>query len=176
MYRPHWIQFSWNLKQLPAEAPTHAVKSVELRKAGADDADAVWTFMERAFATDLAWGMALNGRMKHLKDAVFEGIEDKNVEYWVVDHGKKIVGGAGLLLDAEAPVQMVSGICVMEEYRCRGLGAWLLHTALKRLAETGLQSAAVVTRSNTHAARYLYPKFSATPAPVEAFPEIKQFA
>jgi len=176
MYRPHWIQFSWNLKLLPAEAPGHSVKSVELRKAGPDDAMAVWTFMERAYTTDLAWGMTLAERLKKLKDAVFEGIEDKNVEFWVADHGRKIIGGSGLLLDAGAPVQMVTGVCVMEEYRCRGLGGWLLHASLKRLAETGLESAAVVTRSNTHAARYLYRKFSSAPAQAEAFPEIKQFA
>jgi N-acetylglutamate synthase-like GNAT family acetyltransferase len=175
MYRPQWIRFSWDLKKLPAEAPPHEVKSVELRKAEPDDAHAVWTFLERAFATEQAWGMTLKERMKHLKDAVFQGIEEKNVEYWLLEHGKKIVAGTGLLLDAGAPMQLISGICVMEEYRCRGLGTWLLHAGLKRMADAGLASAAVVTRSNTHAARYLYPKFAATSAPVEAFPEIKQF-
>lgn len=170
------MQFSWDLKRLPEEGPTHAVRSVELRRGAEADAGATWTFLERAFATDLAWGMALSGRLKQLRDVVYEGIGDKNVEFWLVEHGKKIIAASGLLVDRGAPVQLVTGVCVMEEYRCRGLGTWLLHHSLKRAHEAGLETAAVVTRSNTHAARYLYRKMGSTSAPVEAYPEIKQFA
>jgi ribosomal protein S18 acetylase RimI-like enzyme len=175
MYRPHWLKFSWKLNNLPAEAPKHAVKSVELRQATPDDADALWVSLERAYATDLAWGLVLPERLKRLKD-VIEGIEEKNVQFWVLEHGKRIVAGSGLLVDAEAPVQFLSGICVMEEYRCRGVGAYLLHAGLKQLADSGLTEASVVTRSNTTAARYLYPKFGSTQTKLEEFPELKQFA
>lgn len=176
MYRPQWLQFSWNLKSLPESVPVHQVRSVELRKATPADRAPLWAFLERAYATDLAWGIILKDRLRHLREAVDEGIEDKKVAFWLVEHGKKIIGTTGLLLDAGAPVQLISGICVMEEYRCRGLGTWLLHHSLKELAAAGLEKAAVVTRSNTHAARYLYRKLNSVSTPLDDFPSIQQFA
>ena len=51
------------------------------------------------------------------------------------------------------------GVCVLNEYRCRGLGTYLLHDSLRRLHERGLEEARLVTRKGLPADRYLYPKF-----------------
>ena len=51
------------------------------------------------------------------------------------------------------------GVCVLNEYRCRGLGTFILHESLRRLKERGLEEARVVTRKGLPADRYLYPKF-----------------
>jgi ribosomal protein S18 acetylase RimI-like enzyme len=48
---------------------------------------------------------------------------------------------------------------VLNEYRCRGLGTYLLQESLRRLKERGLEEARVVTRKGLTADRYLYPKF-----------------
>lgn len=173
MYRPHWLKFTWKLKELPAEAPTHAVKAVELRKAEAPDAAPLWAMMERAFSTEMAWGMLLPERLKHLREAVHEGIEQKSTHFLVIEHGRRIIGGSGVLKESQAEAHLLTGICVMEEYRCRGLGAWLLYHSLRTLADAGLPEASVVTRSNTAAARYLYPKAAPSPVKVDGFPAIK---
>ena len=51
------------------------------------------------------------------------------------------------------------GVCVLNEYRCRGLGTYLLYDSLRRLRDRGLKEARLVTRKGLPADRYLYSKF-----------------
>lgn len=173
MFRPHWATYRWNLKSLPAEAPRHLVKSTELRAANEDDAATIWSAMERSFAAEQAWGLQLLDRVRMLRKTVFDALKEKKVHFLVVEHGRRIIAGSGLVADSESPVQLATGIWVMEEYRCRGLGKFLLHASLKHLSDSGIDEAVVVTKSNTAAAKYLYPKFESTTGKVEAFPELK---
>ncbi len=174
MFRPHWATFHWKLNNLPAEAPRHLVKSTELRTATEDDAAVIWTAMERSFATEQAWGMQLLERLRMLRKTVYDGLKEKKVRFLLIEHGRRIVAGSGLIEDAQSEVQLATGIWVMEEYRCRGLGHYLLHQSLKQLADSGLNEAAVVTRSNTAAAKYLYPKFEPVIGKAENYPDLKQ--
>ena len=173
MFRPHWATYRWKLKTLPADAPRHLVKSTELRTATEDDASGIWTAMERSFASEQAWGMQLLERVRMLRKAVYDGLKDNKVQFIVVEHGRRIIAGSGLIKDAESPLHLATGVWVMEEYRCRGLGHFLLHASLKNLADAGLDEAVVVTRSNTAGAKYLYPKFDSTVGKLEEFPELK---
>lgn len=173
MFRPHWASYHWKLKNLPGEAPRHLVKSTELRLATEEDAATLWTVMERSFATEQAWGMQLPERVRLLRKTVYDGLRENKVKFLLVEHGRRVIAGTGLVEDSQSEIQLVTGVWVMEEYRCRGLGHYLLHASLKHLAESGLDEAAVVTRSNTAAAKYLYTKFEPTVGKVEAFPELK---
>lgn len=173
MFRPHWATYRWNLKSLPSEAPRHLVKSTELRAANEDDAATIWSAMERSFASEQAWGMQLLDRVRMLRKTVYDGLKQKKVHFLVIEHGRRIIAGCGLISDPGSPMHLATGVWVLEEYRCRGLGKFLLHGSLKHLSESGLSEAVVVTRSNTAGAKYLYPKFDSTAGKVEAFPELK---
>ncbi|MDX6766941.1 MAG: GNAT family N-acetyltransferase [Candidatus Methylacidiphilales bacterium] len=173
MFRPYWAAFHWNLKSLPADCPRPQVKSIELREATVEDAANLWSVMQRSFNTELAWGLLLEERTRFLRRTVYDGLLDRKVEFLVVEHGRRIIAGSGLLKNPQSPVHLVTGIWVMEEYRCRGLGLYLLHASLKRLAESGLEDASVITRSNTAAAKYLYPKLDSHTVKLEAYPELK---
>ena len=174
MFRPHWATYRWNLKSLPSEAPRHLVKSTELRTATEDDAAAIWGAMERSFASEQAWGMQLLDRVRLLRKTVYDGLKEKKVQFLVIEHGRRIIAGSGLISDSESPLHLATGVWVMEEYRCRGLGKFLLHASLKHLSGAGLEEAVVVTRSNTAGAKYLYPKFESVAGKVEDFPELKE--
>jgi ribosomal protein S18 acetylase RimI-like enzyme len=54
------------------------------------------------------------------------------------------------------------GICVLNEYRSRGIGSFLLYKSLQHLKEKGLKTAHVLTRRGVTAERFLYPKFGST--------------
>jgi hypothetical protein len=56
---------------------------------------------------------------------------------------------------------------VLSEYCSRGLGTSLLHASLKQLAEVGLVQATGITKENTTACKFVYPKFGSTSAPCE---------
>ncbi|MDD5261236.1 MAG: GNAT family N-acetyltransferase [Methylacidiphilales bacterium] len=175
MYKPDWIRFSWELKSLPAKEPKLNGGFV-IRKAEEDEREEVYNVVERSYLAELAWGIASLERLAELKEAILKGMGEKDFRVLIVEDGKRIIGASALLTDPTAPRQLVSGICVMEEYRCRGAGTALLWQSLKLLADEGLDTASVVTRSNVPACKFLYTKFTSRRERVEEMPVLKQFA
>ena len=150
--------------------------SLEIRKATADERLEVFTVVERSYLAELAWGLLSSDRIRELKDVIIKGMEGKDLEVLVLEDGKRIVGASVILPDASAARQLVSGICVLEEYRCRGSATGLLWRSLKLLADKDLGTASVVTRSNLPACKFLYPKFGSSRERIEELPVLKQFA
>jgi GNAT superfamily N-acetyltransferase len=81
------------------------------------------------------------------------------VTFVAIKHGARIIAASAIRDSGDKVSNLPLGICVLNEYRCRGLGTYLLHESLRRLKERGLDEARLVTRKGLPADRYLYPKF-----------------
>jgi GNAT superfamily N-acetyltransferase len=78
-----------------------------------------------------------------------------------IDSSGAIVAVGGLNQDPSgaAGVGRVRRVYVHSGFRNRGIGKYLLHASLSVLKESGLSLVTGMTRANTAAARYVYPKF-----------------
>jgi hypothetical protein len=174
MFRPEWIRFNWDLKKLPSDEPK-AGPGLEVRLGEEDEAQAIVIVVERSYQAEQGWGIARPQRLKELKEIILRSMDEKDVKVLVLQDGRRIVGASVLCTDAEAPRQLVSGVCVTEEYHCRGWGSLLLWRSLKFLSEQGLDKASVVTRSNVNAFKYLYPKYHSTRERLEELPVLEKY-
>jgi predicted N-acetyltransferase YhbS len=57
----------------------------------------------------------------------------KPVPALVICHGQRIIGASALSTEMDAENHLLSGPCVLMEYRNRGLGTALLYYSLKQL-------------------------------------------
>ncbi|MEM6821966.1 MAG: GNAT family N-acetyltransferase [Verrucomicrobiota bacterium] len=159
MYRQKWKKFTWNLSSLPGEDSIAEIKG-DLRLAEKEDREACWDIIERSLMTERAWGGEMDGKVVEFKELFPKCFgTDVSQEIIVWEDGRRLVGLSAINLDRESGRQLISGVCVFEEYRCRGGGNALLLRSLHRLKEKGLSEASVVTLDNVTAAKYLYPKF-----------------
>jgi GNAT superfamily N-acetyltransferase len=175
MYRPDWLKFTWNLSSIPEVLPVvGSLPDVRVGEEG--DEGQFWEAMERSFKTEIAWGPLQNERIAECRDLAPDPMDGRDVRTIVLEDGKRIVGGSLLSIDTESSRHFLSGIFVIEEYRCRGAGEALLWKSLNFLKENGLNHAIAVTRSNLSAAKYLYPKYNASRETLKAVPSLKQAA
>lgn len=166
-----WQRFHWDLdRTLDASRPV--MPPFIFRSAKAEDLDAVLKVVSSALLMERAWtGSATDfGRdLEKRCEGAFEGDSPACV---VVQHGTRIIGASVLQLDADAEFHLITGPCILHEYRSRGFGSALLQQSLERLREEGLPRATATARVNSTAARFVYPKFGGVaeepiPAPAE---------
>ncbi|MDR1305609.1 MAG: GNAT family N-acetyltransferase [Verrucomicrobiales bacterium] len=174
MFKPEWIRFNWDLKKLPAEEPK-AGAGLTIRLGEEAEGRAIVTVLERTYQAEQGWGVARAARLKELREVVLRGMGEKDLKVLMLQDGRRTVGVSVLCVAADAPRQLVSGVCVLEEYHCRGWGALLLWRSLKYLSEQGLERAAVVTRSNVNACRYLYSKYHSTRERLDESPTLEKY-
>jgi len=166
MYRDQWIKFTWDIKALPAFEPQLRA-SMRIRKAVDDDPiDKIWGCTERAFEMDQGWSVNLKQILERLEQSVRKGLDGGEKTALLLEDGKRFVGVSVIdPKNANGP-HLVTGICVEDEYRCRGYGTALLHATLTALSEAGLAEAYVLSRVKVNASKYLYPKFGSKSAPL----------
>ena len=169
------VRFSWNLKELP-EGCGALPKPYVLRTAGEQEADEALAVVQSCYNLDPEW----SGCAQHTQGTVLPGVIQalaKEPTCLFVLHGNRII--AASVYDGDPPeggVHLVSGPCVLIEYRNRGIGGALLAATLDALRAKGLPEATGRTRPNSPSAKFLYSKFGgrpvppkpAAPAPVEA--------
>ena len=100
-----------------------------------------------------------------------EVFEHKPVPCLVVTHGTRIIGASPLDMNRDAECHLVSGPCILNEYRNRGIGTQLLYHSLVALREAGLTQARGITKSNLPVAKFVYSKFRSLAEPYEFEPE-----
>lgn len=147
---------------------------MELRPGLPSEKEQIWTAIERSYQAEQGWGVLLPSRLKELREILYKGLDEGFLEMIVLEDGKRIIGASGMVVNLAGPRQLATGICVLEEYRCRGYGAALLMASLKFLADKKIDSAAVVTRSNVLAYKYLYSKFGSHMDKMDALPNLTQ--
>jgi len=153
-----WVQFTWNLKSLSADAPK-ALSRYTAEAATLDDKTLLLAAITRSMSMEPAWSDDLAARVKLAEEIVQTAFPAGEVSFVAIKHGSRIIGAAAIRDAGDKVSNLPLGVCVLNEYRCRGLGTFLLHESLRRLKERGLDEARLVTRKGLPADRFLYPKF-----------------
>jgi ribosomal protein S18 acetylase RimI-like enzyme len=164
-----WVQFTWNLKKLPAESPKLDARYA-VEAATPDDKALLLAAVTRSMSMEPAWSDDLSARVKLAEEIVANDWPAGEVTFVVIKHGARIIGASAIRDSGDKVSNLPLGVCVLSEYRCRGLGAYLLHESLRRLKERGLEEARLVTRKGLPADRYLYPKFGGERAMLAGVP------
>jgi ribosomal protein S18 acetylase RimI-like enzyme len=153
-----WVQFTWNLKTLTAEAPKIDPRYI-VEAATMEDKNLLLAAVTRSMSMEPAWSDDLAVRVKLAEEIIQTAFPAGEVTFVAIKHGARIIGAAAIRDSGDKVSNLPLGVCVLNEYRCRGLGTYLLHESLRRLKERGLEDARVVTRKGLPADRFLYPKF-----------------
>lgn len=163
-----WLSFEW--KTSGVSEVGEALAPLLIRPARKDDEEVVKKAVLSAFSMDPAWGdvtRALTEKFGTLIGTAFEAAEPPCV---VLLHGSRIIGASHMDVAIEASNHLVTGPCVLHEYRNRGLGSALLQASLVFLREHGVSTARGITRGNSISARFVYPKFGGRSHPLETDP------
>jgi N-acetylglutamate synthase-like GNAT family acetyltransferase len=164
-----WTRFTWDLAKLPAEG-TDLDPHYHIRPVTREEEKTVRAVISSSFALDMNWSDTLK-TMKDWLDAKLEEVfEHRVVPCLVVTHGTRIIGASPLDPDQEAECHLVSGPCILNEYRNRGIGTELLFQSLHALREAGFEEARAITKSNAPVAKFVYTKFSSVSEPWEFEP------
>jgi len=164
-----WIRFEWDLTKGDFDRPV-AASHYQLRSASADEGDAVLKVVTSSFSVDAFWadaGVFFGDYLKRSVEACFDG---KEVRCIVATHGSRIIGVSALNPSPDAPYHLLTGTCVLHEYRSRGIGSELLRGSLAHLRELGLTTAYAMTLDRSAAAKFVYPKFNGIGRPIEEDP------
>lgn len=162
----YWIQFSWDFSQLPEESPPFD-RRFALTVAVPDDARDMEACLSRSYSTEHGWTLQMKRRLETVQSVVRRELPEGTMDFLVMRHGTRIIAACGINDREDAQSHLPTGVCVLSEYRCRGLGTFMLHECLRQLRERGLPVARVITRRGITAERYLYPKFGGVPTPME---------
>jgi len=163
-----WIRFEWSTARVAD--PVVDVAPFILRSATKEDAAVVGRVIASSIAMDSSWSdvtKTLGEKLLAGVNAAFELAEPPCV---VLVHGARVIGASVLDLDLASENHLVTGPCVLHEYRNRGFGTSLLHASLEFLEQNGVSTARGCTRSNSVSARFVYPKFGGVSTPLEADP------
>jgi len=155
-----WVQFTWNLKTLPAETPKLNSRYTS-EAATLEDRSLLLAAVTRSMSMEPAWSDDLAPRVKLAEEIVQTAFPAGEVTFIAIKHGARIIAASAIRDAGDKVSNLPLGVCVLNEYRCRGLGTFLLHESLRRLKERGLEDARVVTKKGLTADRFLYPKFGA---------------
>jgi N-acetylglutamate synthase-like GNAT family acetyltransferase len=161
-----WKRFTWELAKLPTqEAPLPG--HYTLRAASEEDEEAVHRVIMGAFSLDSSWSDAFKSFEAKLESQLTKAFANEDIPALVISHGQRIIAASALTVDREAESNLISGPCVLMEYRNRGLGSALLYYSLKQLQNAGLERAHGLSKDNVVAGKFIYPKFGSVSSPHE---------
>ena len=167
-----WTRFSWDLNKLAPVYP--AISShYRIRRATVDDEKVVRAVVFSAFTLDQTWNFLLREIRDQLEaslNSVFhdQPSEDQGERFClVVTHGTRIIGVSALSPLRDAESHLLTGPCILMEYRNRGLATALLAQSLSALREVNVNTAHGMTRQGSPTAEFVYTKFGSTSAPWE---------
>lgn len=152
-----WTCFEWKTVGVPTVAGV--VTPLVIRAAKPEDREVVKRVLAMSFSMDSFWNDVTRIVAERFNKACDEAFENEEPPCVVLTHGSRIVGASLLDLAPESASHLVSGPCILHEYRNRGFGCVLLQASLVFLREHGLQAARGITRANSVAARFVYRKF-----------------
>jgi hypothetical protein len=161
MISPTWIRFQWKTTMLPS-SPSLDSRLI-VRNATAAEQNLVLQVMLLALAMNTDWHDS-TGEVQNLIEAAIKKAfaSDQEPSCLVAAHGSRIIAASLLDYNPETTNHLTSGPWVLAEYRNRGIGAALLWSSIQLLAEHGITSAFGMTRKNSIAAKFVYPKFGGT--------------
>ena len=173
-----WVRFSWQTASVPEIQPgsSHDI----IRPATKDESQKVIDVILQSLSMDSSWNASLVKKVEqYLADAVTRLLARDEPLCLVIPKGNRLIAASLLDPSAGAESQLISGPAVLVEYQNRGIGARLLHASLAFLGDRGFATVSGVTRANSVAAKYVYPKFGGLgeslqlPSLIEICPEAK---
>ena len=166
-------RFAWLLKDLPANAGEISAPYV-LRTAGEQETDEAVAIVQSSYNLDPEW----SGCAMHIKGTVLPMVMKtlaKEPTCLFVQHGNRVIAASVFEWEPESGgVHLVSGPCVLIEYRNRGIGGTLLGATLDALRARGVTQAFGQTRPNSPSAKYLCSKFGGRSAQEQATEPVAQ--
>jgi hypothetical protein len=167
-------RFVWALKDLPSDAGQIPAPFV-LRTAGEQEVDEAVAIVRSSYNLDPEW----SGCAMHIKGTVLPAVMKalaKEPTCLFVQHGNRVIAASVFDCEPETEgVHLVSGPCVLIEYRNRGIGGALLGATLDALRGRGLTEVTGHTRPSGPSSKYLATKYggrpqikSSSPVPAEA--------
>jgi len=165
LFTPPWVSFSWETAQVPSFQPGPMAPLI--RPATREEGEEVLKVIMLSLSMDSGWNDSLALAEEYLKQAIHRLFNAEEPLCLVAPKGNRLIAASILEADPLAQNQLVCGPSVIMEYRNRGIGKHLLHASLSMLKERGLDSVIGMTRANTAAARYVYPKFGGKSEPVQ---------
>ena len=116
-----WVQFTWNLEALPKEVPpidaryTVEAASPEDRRFFPPPSAARSPWSRRGATTSA-------GRVKLAEELIDVAFPAGEVVFVAVKHGARIIAASAIRDSGDQVSNLPVGVCVLNEYRCRGLG------------------------------------------------------
>lgn len=155
-------RFRWNLAELtPGSVPMPGPYT--LRAAGEQEIEDALRVVQASYNLDPEW----SGCAKHIDEVILPGVRKVfggEATCLFLQHGNRVIAASAYDPDPQDGVHLVTGPCVLIEYRNRGIGGALLHATLEALRARGLKEAVGQTRPGTPSAKFLCSKFGGQPA------------
>lgn len=123
-----------------------------------------------AFSMDSAWGDVSRALAEKLEVNIEKAFSEAEPSCVVLVHGTRVIGASVLDLTPDASNHLLSGPCILHEYRNRGLASALLAESLAFLGKKEIPVARGLTRANSITARFIYPKFGGVSHPFNGDP------
>lgn len=161
----HWTRFAWDLEKLGEPPAFKMPVTCEVRPATRRELENVQAVVANSFALDSDWAETYRHIAGRIARDITEAFSSASPTALVLAHGPRLVGATVYSTEPEAENHLVSGPCVLLEYRNRGFGTDLLARTLKVLREAGLKRAHGVTKRGVPAEKFVYPKFNGEGAP-----------
>ena len=143
-----------------------------IRHAVAAEEETVRRVVFTAFSLDMDWTDSMKLMREGLERRVDRIFVEKEVPCLVITHGTRIIAASALDHEQNSESHLITGPCVLNEYRNRGLGSGLLYQSLITLREAGIKRAYGVSKDNVPAAKFLYPKFESVRETYEFEPQL----
>jgi predicted N-acetyltransferase YhbS len=163
----HWIRYCWNADMLGEPTPGKLPVNCVVRPAAHRDLDAVQLVIEDSFTLDTDWAESYKRFRAGLAEQIEQAFDQSEAGCLVLAHGARIIGVSVYSLDPAAENHLISGPCILLEYRNRGLGSDTLWRTLQALRQAGLKTIYGVTRKTVPASKFVYPKFGGVAEPYE---------
>lgn len=162
----HWVRFTWDLALLPA-TPSDLPDHYQINRATTEDAVELRKVFSSSFLLDPIWNPAIGEVMQKVQSWLDRAFASETSACLALRHGSRIIGAALLSLDPKIDNHLAPGPCVLTEYRNRSFGTLLLERSLNLLREAGLTQASGIARDIAPVAKFLYPKFGGSAAPID---------
>ena len=163
-----WICFEWKTSDLPAAADIAA--PFFIRPAEKDEEESVGKMISSAFSMDPTWGDITRALLEKATSAIGVAFAHPAPSCLVLLHGHRIIGASLLDANPASENHLLTGPCILHEYRNRGLGTGLLRASLAFLSEHQVETARGITRAQSTTARFIYSKFGSSSKPNESDP------
>jgi GNAT superfamily N-acetyltransferase len=164
-----WKRFSWELQNVPQRGPAN-LPSFQIKPATKEDERAATEVIMNALTLDYGWGDNFRAFRHMLESQLEAAFERPPVPVMTVRHGQRIIAASLLNMEADAETHLLSGPCVLAEYRNRGIGSALLQESLHSLTAAGLSRAHGICLDRSSVEKFVYRKFGSVSEPYDFEP------